>query len=85
MALAFPLLSLPRSFFWIKLALFGLVFALELAPMIGFIRVRRARGRHAPLPSVPVDLYRRINTVELVLVIVIVFAAAFMARAAWMF
>jgi putative membrane protein len=74
-----------NGFFWIKLALFGLVFALELAPMIGFIRVRRARGRRAPIPSVPVDLYRRINAVELALVIAIVFAAAFMARAAWMF
>jgi putative membrane protein len=74
-----------NGFFWIKLALFGLVFALELAPMIGFVRVRRARGRQAPLPPVPVDLYRRINAIELALVVAIVFAAAFMARAAWMF
>jgi putative membrane protein len=74
-----------NGFFWIKLALFGLVFALELAPMMALIRVRRARGRHAPMPSFPVDVYRRINAVELALVVAIVFAAAFMARAAWMF
>jgi putative membrane protein len=74
-----------NGFFWVKLALFGLVFALELPPMLTFIRVRRAHGRHAAVPAVPVDLYRRINTVELALVVAIVFVAAFMARAAWMF
>jgi uncharacterized membrane protein len=74
-----------NGFFWVKLALFGLVFALELPPMLTFIRVRRARSRHAPLPSVPIELYRRINAAELALVVAIVFAAAFMARAAWLF
>jgi len=34
-----------NGFFWIKLALFGLVFALELTPMMTFIRVRTARRR----------------------------------------
>jgi putative membrane protein len=74
-----------NGFFWVKLALFGLVFALELAPMIMFIRVRQARRKHAELPRYPIDLYRRINAVELALVVVIVFVAAFMARAVWMF
>src|SRR5689334_13643117 len=67
-----------NGFFWVKMALFGLVFLLELAPMLTFIRVRSAQRRHVPLPAVPVDLYRRINAIELGLVIAIPFVAAFM-------
>ena len=74
-----------NGFFWIKLALFALVFALELTPMMTFIRVRTARGRGTALPRFSVDAYRRINTAEVVLVVAIVFAAAFMARGAWLF
>jgi putative membrane protein len=74
-----------NGFFWTKMALFGAVFALELAPMITFIRVRASRRSGAPLPAFPLAVYRRINTAEIALVIVIVFAAAFMARGAWMF
>lgn len=68
-----------------KIGLFGLVFALELAPMITFIRVRTARGRGAALPEFSLAAYRRINTVEVVLIVAIVFVAAFMARGAWLF
>ena len=74
-----------NGFFWIKLALFGLVFALEMTPMMTFIRVRTARGRRTALPRFSVEAYRRINTAEAVLVVAIVFAAAFMARGAWLF
>ena len=74
-----------NGFFWVKMALFGLVFVLELAPMATFIRVRAAQRRGSPLPRVPVDSYRRINTAELALVVGIVFVAAFMARGAWLF
>jgi putative membrane protein len=74
-----------NGFFWTKLGLFGLVFALELAPMITFIRVRVARGRGTPLPRFPIETYRRINDVEVVLIVVIVFVAAFMARGVWLF
>ena len=74
-----------NGFFWIKLALFGIVFALELTPMITFMRVRSARKRRTALPRFSVDAYRRINTAEVVLVVAIVFAAAFMARGAWLF
>lgn len=74
-----------NGFFWVKLALFAGVFALELAPMTTFIRVRIARRRGAPIPRFPVDLYRRINAAELGLVVTIVVAAAFMARGAWLF
>jgi uncharacterized membrane protein len=74
-----------NGFFWVKLALFGLVFALELTPMMTFIRVRAARRANTALPRFSVEAYRRINSAELVLVVAIVFAAAFMARGAWLF
>jgi uncharacterized membrane protein len=74
-----------NGFFWMKLALFGLVFALEVMPMTTFIRVRAARKRGAALPRFSVDAYRRINSAEMHLVVVIVFVAAFMARGAWLF
>jgi putative membrane protein len=71
--------------FWVKMALFALVFALEIAPMATFIRVRIARRTGGTLPRFPIDAYRRINTAELTLVVTIVFVAAFMARGAWLF
>jgi uncharacterized membrane protein len=74
-----------NGFFWVKMALFATVFALELVPMRTWIRVRAARRNRTPLPSFPVDTYRRINTAETLLVVVIVFVAAFMARGAWLF
>lgn len=74
-----------NGFFWTKLALFGLVFVLELRPMRTFMQVRSARRRGAALPPVPIEAYRRINAAEIVLVVAIVFAAAFMARGAWIF
>lgn len=74
-----------NGFFWIKLGLFALVFALELTPMVTFIRVRAARSRGAPLPNVPIDRFRLINRIEVALVVAIVFAAALMARGVWMF
>jgi putative membrane protein len=74
-----------NGFFWLKLALFGLVFALELKPMTTFIRVRAARGRGLPPPRFSAESYYRINHAELALVVVIAFVAAFMARGAWLY
>ena len=74
-----------NGFFWAKLALFGVVFALELNPMVTFMRVRVARGRGAPATEFSVQTFRRINSVEVALVVCIVFVAAFMARGAWLF
>jgi putative membrane protein len=62
-----------NGLFWVKLGLFGLVFLLEVAPMVTFIRVRSARRRGAPLPPFPLVTYRRINAAETALVVVIVF------------
>ena len=74
-----------NGLFWTKLGLFALVFAIELRPMITFIRVRAARRNRAAVPAFSVDGYRTINSVEIALVVAIVFVAAFMARGAWMF
>ena len=74
-----------NGFFWVKLALFACVFGLEMKPMTTFIRVRSALRRNAPLPQFPVEAFRRINALELGLVVAIVFMAAFMARGAWLF
>jgi putative membrane protein len=74
-----------NGFFWVKMLLFAIVFVLELAPMMTFIRVRTARRRGQPLPRFPVEAYRRINSAEIALVVTIVFVAAFMARGAWLF
>src|SRR5262245_48199664 len=74
-----------NGFFWVKLALFAVIFVLELAPMTTFIRVRIARGKGAAPPRFPVEAYRRINATELGLIVTIVFVAAFMARGAWLF
>src|SRR5262245_34894420 len=74
-----------NGFFWIKMALFALVFVLELAPMTTFIRVRAAQRRGASPPEFSVQAYRRINMAETLLVVAIVFVAAFMARGAWLF
>ena len=74
-----------NGFFWVKMPLFAIVFVLELAPMMTFIRVRAARRRGQPLPRFPLETYRRINSAEIALVVTIVFVAAFMARGAWLF
>src|SRR4051812_46850009 len=74
-----------NGFFWIKMALFAFVFVLEIAPMTTFIRVRAAQRRGAAVPAFSVDAYRRINTAEIVVVVVIVPIAALMARGAWLF
>jgi putative membrane protein len=74
-----------NGLFWLKLTLFGLVFVLETWPMATFLGARRARRQRLSPPSFPVGLYRGINAIEVVLVVLIVFVAAFMARAAWMF
>lgn len=80
-----PVFYLHNGFFWIKMALFAIVFAIELIPMVALLRVRAARRRGLEPPELPIARLRRIGAVETALVILIVFAAAFMARAAWLF
>ena len=66
--------------FLVKLGLFGLIFALELWPMITFIRwrVQLRAGRVPDLSRAAT--FARLNTAELVLTLAIPFFAAAMAR-----
>ena len=71
---------LASSLFWTKITLFVVIVVLEIWPMITFIRWRRAVGRgQSPDTSRARALYL-VNHVEMALVVVIVFVAAFMAR-----
>jgi putative membrane protein len=71
---------LGAPLFWTKMALFLLVVALEIRPMVTFIRWRALRGRgQTPDTSGAPTLYV-INHVQMAVVVVIVFVASFMAR-----
>jgi putative membrane protein len=71
---------LTSSLFWTKMTLFVLILLLEIWPMVTFIRWRVARGRGLwPDTSRARALYV-VNLVELALLLLIVFAASFMAR-----
>jgi putative membrane protein len=74
-----------NGLFWVKVTLFALVAAMEIPLGTVFMKVRAARSRGTALPPVPVERFRRINRLETVFVVVIVFVAAFMARGAWLF
>ena len=77
---------LRNGFFYLKMGLFLAVFALEIAPMLTFIAWRRARAKGAaPWTGAPVARLVRINDAELALTVLIPFAAALMARGAWLF
>jgi putative membrane protein len=66
--------------FHLKLGLFALIFALEVAPMVGLIGWRIAL-RRAEAPDLrAAKLYARLSHAEMGLVVVMVFVAAFMAR-----
>jgi putative membrane protein len=81
-----PDFYLRNGFFWVKMGLFLLVFALEIQPMVTFIRWRIAKDRAGELvASAPFDRLIALNGAEAVLVLLIPFAAALMARGAWLF
>lgn len=66
--------------FWLKMALFALILVLEIRPMVTFIKWRAGlrRGR-APDTSRARRLYL-VNHIEMGLMLLMVFVAAFMAR-----
>ena len=71
---------LASTLFWTKMALFALILLLEIWPMTTFLRWRSARRRGAaPDTSSARGLYL-VNHVEMALVVLMVFVAAFMAR-----
>jgi uncharacterized membrane protein len=68
------------------MALFALVFALEIRPMVTFSRWRAVRKRGAAPPADRgIDALIRINDAEAAIVVIIPFVAALMARGAWLF
>jgi putative membrane protein len=81
-----PDFYLRNGFFWVKMTLFAGVFALEMWPMMTFIRWRTARRGGRPLPQF--DRLARlvlIDDLETGLVVVIPFVAAAMARGLWLY
>ena len=71
---------LSSRLFWAKMALFVLIVLLEIAPMLAFIRWRiQLRRGQAPDTSRAPAFYL-VNHIEMALVVLMVFVAAFMAR-----
>ena len=71
---------LSSRMFWAKMALVVLLLLLEVWPMVTLIRWRAARGRgRTPDTSKARALYV-VTHIEMALVVLIVFVAAFMAR-----
>jgi putative membrane protein len=66
--------------FWVKMALLGAVFALELWPMATFLRWRLRQARDQPIDLRHAAALRRLNLVEVALTVAIPFVAAGMAR-----
>lgn len=71
---------LASTTFHLKLGLFGLVFLLELWPMVTLIRWRLARGRGDVPDTAAMPWLARISAAETAVVLAIPFVAAAMAR-----
>ena len=81
-----PDFYLRNGFFWVKMGLFGLVLALEIVPMLTFIRWRVARSRgSASVAGANFSTLIALNDAEVAVVLLIPFVAALMARGAWLF
>jgi putative membrane protein len=73
-----------NGFFWVKMGLFLLVLALEVAPMVAFIRWRILLGKGQSPDTSRAAAFVRLNDVETALVVTIPFVAAAMARGFWL-
>ncbi len=81
-----PDFYLRNGFFWVKMALFALVVALETRPMVAFIRWRAAKSNaSAAVADANLRALIVVNDAEIALVLIIAFVAALMARGAWLF
>jgi putative membrane protein len=79
-----PDFYIHNGFFWLKMALFAIVFALEIAPMATFIRWRMGLRRGVTPDPRAAAGFIRINDAETALVVAIPFVAAAMARGLWL-
>ena len=66
--------------FWTKMALFGAVAVLELAPMLSLVQWRIALGRGREPDVSRAGRWARISHVQVVLVVLLLLAATAMAR-----
>jgi putative membrane protein len=71
---------LGSRLFWLKMALFLLVVALEIRPMLTFIRWRAARRAGRRVDTAAAGALYVVNHVQMAIVVVMVFVASFMAR-----
>jgi putative membrane protein len=71
---------LVSPLFWVKMALLGAIILLEIWPMTTFIRWRVVVRRGGSPPTERARQLWVVNHVQLVLAIVMVFVASFMAR-----
>ena len=71
---------LGSRLFWLKMALFLGILALEIAPMTAFIRWRRQLGRGERPDTARAPAFAAASHAELALVAIMIFVAAFMAR-----
>jgi putative membrane protein len=74
---------LQSRLFYLKMALFGIVFALEIWPMMTLGRWRSAHRHGMRVDTSQAPLLAHLNHAELALALVIVFVASAMARGLW--
>lgn len=71
---------IANHLFWLKMAVFGLVFLLEIGPMVAFGRWRRAL-RHGQTPDTALaPRWALISRIQSGLVVLLIFIATAMAR-----
>jgi putative membrane protein len=71
---------LASRLFWLKMALFAIVVALEIWPMVTFIGWRRALARGRVPDTSSAQALGHVNHAQMALVAIIVVVASFMAR-----
>ena len=71
---------LSSPLFWVKMALLLAIVALEIWPMVTFIRWRSVRGRGQSPDTGRAGALYAVNQTQVVLVVVMVFVASMMAR-----
>jgi putative membrane protein len=77
---------LHNAFFFIKMGLFGLVFAMEILPMVTLIgwRIQSRKKGKFQVPMDRLGLFIRLNDLELAMMVLIPFVAVAMARGIWL-
>jgi putative membrane protein len=71
---------LASTLFWTKMTLFALVVLLEIRPMVTFIRWRKVLRQNGRPDTTNARTLYLINHIQMALVVLMVFVAAFMAR-----